>query len=112
MSNISIDTISRNNRARAYTQQNSMENTSPEATKRSIQEEESHAYKLSLLAKYNVLIKPAPSHTCPIPFDNHHRYKQYDQALIIKQDFDRVQVIDFLIANLYKVFLMLHMYDY
>lgn len=40
--------------------------------------------------------------------DKHPNYKKFLAARIIKLDHERTAIIDFMLANLYKVFLMLH----
>ena len=45
----------------------------------------------------------------PTPVDVSHqvKYKRFYQAKMIKMDHDRVSVIDWLLANLFKIFLLI-----
>lgn len=64
--------------------------------------------KLALLSKFKRLIKDPVHVTTPIELKDNPRYRKYRHAAIIRQDFDRIGVIDFILINLYKAYLMVH----
>ena len=69
--------------------------------------EEKIIAKLGSLTKFKRLIKQPVTLQTPFSLTDQFRYRKYRVANILKKDFDRVQIIDFLLSNLYKVFLML-----
>lgn len=65
--------------------------------------------KLALLSKFKRLIKDPVQVSTPIELKEvNPRYRKYRNATILRQDFDRIGVIDFLLISLYKAYLMVH----
>ena len=60
-----------------------------------------------MISKFTKLMKDPVKTRIPIDLLDQPRFKQFRKASIIKQDHERNSVIDYLISNLYRVFLLL-----
>lgn len=63
--------------------------------------------KLLSLRKYNALFEKPVTILTPVELINSPKYSRYHVAKIIKTDHDRLQIIDYIISNLYKTHLLL-----
>ena len=84
---------------------------SPQHSKKKALDIESQNLKFSLLKKLKKQIKEPVSIHTPLQLRDKttsNRFKNYTEAKIIKRDHDRLVILDFLLSNLFRVFLLLH----
>ena len=76
------------------------------------QEVDNQAMKLAHLTKFRKMVADPVKVDTPFDFlapDVYYpKYKKFKKARIIKQDHDRMFIVDFLIANMFKVYLLLY----
>ena len=64
--------------------------------------------KFSMINKFMKMMKePVYAHT-PVDLSNQARYRMYRSVKLIRNDHDRILVINYLISNVFRVFLFLH----
>lgn len=69
--------------------------------------EDSGILKLKQLKKYKRLVQDPIKVDTPFDLKSVPKYKKFQQANIIKQDHDRNGIINYFIANVYKIFVLL-----
>ena len=60
-----------------------------------------------MLKKFNKQMKEPVYVQTPVDLGNQARYRMYRSAKIIKNDHDRMQVINYLLSNVYRVYFLL-----
>ena len=64
--------------------------------------------KFSMINKFKKSMKDPVYVQTPVNLGNQTRYRMYRTAKIIKNDHDRILVLNYLISNMFRVFLFLH----
>ncbi len=102
----------RSNSSNSKPKQNSMKLAVAKSLKNMVQQrviDEKSKLSLSYLLKFkDKYIKEANSITTPITLLNSAKYRSYKQAQIIKRDYERAPVADYMLSNLFKIYVLLH----
>ena len=69
--------------------------------------EDNRRKKLFMLRKFRKQIEEPTIVQTPVNLSHQYRYRKYNSTFIVKRDHDRGQIIDYLLANLFKVYLLL-----
>ena len=69
--------------------------------------EDNRRKKLFMLRKFRKQIEEPTIIQTPVNLSHQYRYRKYNSTFIVKRDHDRGQIIDYLLANLFKVYLLL-----